>query len=64
MSMTTTAAPNLTPRAIRQQRRAKGLSQAQLAAAAGLSHPSIVSNIERGLRPGAEVEAKIADVLR
>lgn len=47
----------------RQLRADKGWTQTELAAIAGLSSPSIVSNVERGLAPGAEVERRLREVL-
>lgn len=55
-------APTLTPAAIRRKRRQRNWSQADLARLAGLSHPSVVSNVERGLRSPAAAE-KIAKAL-
>jgi transcriptional regulator with XRE-family HTH domain len=57
-------ASTLTSAAIRRRRRAKGLSQAQLAAKAGLSHPSVISNAERGLHLSEPVATKIAEALQ
>jgi transcriptional regulator with XRE-family HTH domain len=48
---------------IRAAREAADLTQTQLAAAAGLSHASAVSNFERGLRPSDAVIARIAAAL-
>jgi transcriptional regulator with XRE-family HTH domain len=51
------------PEDIKRLRQAKGLTQHELATAAGLSSQSAVSNIERGLRPSAEVERRLREVL-
>jgi transcriptional regulator with XRE-family HTH domain len=51
------------PNKYRALREAKGLTQHQLATAAGLASQSAVSNIERGLRPSPEVERRLREVL-
>jgi transcriptional regulator with XRE-family HTH domain len=53
----------LTPERVKELRTARGWTQEELAAIAGLSSHAIVSNVERGLRPGAEVERRLREVL-
>jgi len=48
---------------LRTRRLAAGLSQAELACAAGLSSHATISNIERGMEPSETVARKIAGVL-
>jgi transcriptional regulator with XRE-family HTH domain len=54
----------ISPEKYRALREAKGLTQEQLAAAAGLASQSAVSNIERGLRPNPEAERRLLEVLQ
>jgi transcriptional regulator with XRE-family HTH domain len=44
-------------------REAKGWTQMQLATYAGLSSQAVVSNVERGLRPGPGIERRLREVL-
>lgn len=53
----------ISPEQWRAMRRAKGLRQHELAAAAGVGGQSIVSNVERGLPPGPEVKRRLLEVL-
>lgn len=55
---------DLSPDDYRALREAKGLTQHETATAAGLSGQSVVSNVERGLRPGPEVERRLLEVLQ
>jgi transcriptional regulator with XRE-family HTH domain len=55
--------PELTAEKVKELRTARGWTQEELAAIAGLSAHSVISNIERGLRPGAEVERRLREVL-
>jgi transcriptional regulator with XRE-family HTH domain len=48
---------------VKRLRTERGWSQGELAAIAGLSGHSVISNVERGLRPGAEVERRLREVL-
>jgi transcriptional regulator with XRE-family HTH domain len=52
--------PNITGADLREARLALGLTQAQVARKAQLSHPNYLSSIERGLQPGARTLARIA----
>ncbi len=54
---------HMTPEKWKELREAKGWTQEQLAAIAGLSSQAAVSNVERGLRPGPEVERRLREVL-
>lgn len=51
---------NITGADLREARLALGLTQAQVARKAQLSHPNYLSSIERGLTPGARTLARIA----
>lgn len=55
--------PELSAETVKRLRTERGWSQGELAAIAGLSSHSIVSNVERGLRPGPEVERRLREVL-
>ncbi len=55
--------PEISAETVKQLRIERGWTQDELAAIAGLSSQAIVSNIERGLRPGAEVERRLREVL-
>lgn len=57
MANTTT---NITGAELRAARESLGLTQAQVARRAHLSHPNYLSSIERGLQPGARTLARIA----
>lgn len=57
------SAEPLTADTVKRLRTERGMSQEQLAAVAGLSSHAIVSNVERGLRPGPEVERRLREVL-
>jgi transcriptional regulator with XRE-family HTH domain len=48
---------------IRSARQSRGLTQTQLAVAAGVGTASTISDFERGLRPSAEVAERIAAAL-
>jgi transcriptional regulator with XRE-family HTH domain len=55
---------NLTPSHARAQRRRLGLSQVAVATAAGISHPSVISNFENGrLRLSDDQIARLAAAL-
>jgi transcriptional regulator with XRE-family HTH domain len=48
----------------RQMRLDKGWTQTELAAIAGVSSPSRISDVERGLPPGETVERRLLEALR
>lgn len=54
---------DISPEKWKELREAKGLTQMELASVAGLSSQAVVSNVERGLRPGPEVERRLREVL-
>jgi transcriptional regulator with XRE-family HTH domain len=54
---------DITPEKWKELREAKGLTQMELASVAGLSSQAVVSNVERGLRPGPEVERRLREAL-
>lgn len=54
---------DISPDQWKELREAKGLTQMELASVAGLSSQAVVSNVERGLRPGPEVERRLREVL-
>jgi len=54
---------DITPEKWKELREAKGLTQMELASVAGLSSQAVVSNIERGLRPGPGVERRLREAL-
>lgn len=53
----------LSAETVKRLRTERGWSQGELAAIAGLGGHSVISNIERGLRPGPEVERRLREVL-
>jgi transcriptional regulator with XRE-family HTH domain len=53
----------ISPDEYKARRLAKGLTQMQLAAVAGLGSQGIVSQVENGLKPGPGVERRLREVL-
>lgn len=58
--MTSNTTTNITGAELRAAREELGLTQAQVARKASLSHPNYLSAIERGLQPGPRTLARIA----
>jgi len=54
---------DITPEKWKELREARGLTQMELASVAGLSSQAVVSNVERGLRPGPAVERRLREAL-